>query len=61
MKHFFNPSSIAVVGASKHKTGHQILQNLRYGYKGSFTLSILIIRNRWDPLFLLPSKKFPIP
>ena len=34
MRHFFNPSSIAVVGASKHKTGHQIIQNLRYGYKG---------------------------
>jgi len=34
MRHFFNPSSMAVVGASKHKIGHQIIQNLLYGYKG---------------------------
>lgn len=35
MKTFFDPSSIAVVGASIHKRGHQIVQNLVSGYEGA--------------------------
>ncbi|MDY6953451.1 MAG: acetate--CoA ligase family protein [Thermodesulfobacteriota bacterium] len=38
LEHFFNPSSIAVVGASQNpgKIGYDILSNiLRYGYKGA--------------------------
>jgi len=38
LEHFFNPSSIAVVGASQNpgKIGHDILHNiLQYGYKGN--------------------------
>jgi len=34
MRKFFNPASIAVVGASQRKTGYQIIQNLLYGYRG---------------------------
>jgi acetyltransferase len=34
MKAFFNPTSIAVVGASTRKIGNQIIKNLLYGYKG---------------------------
>jgi acetyltransferase len=34
MKTFFNPTSIAVVGASTRKIGYQIIKNLLYGYKG---------------------------
>ena len=34
MKAFFKPSSIAVVGASPRRIGHQIMENLVYGYKG---------------------------
>jgi acyl-CoA synthetase (NDP forming) len=34
MRKFFNPASIAVVGASQRKTGFQIIQNLLYGYRG---------------------------
>jgi len=34
MKAFFNPASIAVVGASTRKIGNQIIKNLLYGYKG---------------------------
>jgi acetyltransferase len=38
LEHFFNPSSVAVVGASQNpgKIGHDILSNLlRYGFKGA--------------------------
>lgn len=35
MNTFFDPSSIAVIGASKHKLGGQVMNNLLYGYKGS--------------------------
>ena len=34
MRKFFNPASIAVVGASQRRTGFQIIQNLLYGYRG---------------------------
>jgi acyl-CoA synthetase (NDP forming) len=34
MRKFFNPASIAVVGASQRKTGYQLIQNLLYGYRG---------------------------
>jgi len=34
MKTFFNPASIAVVGASIRGIGHQIIKNLLYGYQG---------------------------
>ena len=32
---FFNPASIAVIGASNRKGGYQIVKNLLYGYKGA--------------------------
>jgi len=35
MDTFFHPASIAVVGASNHKGGYQIIRNLLYGYKGA--------------------------
>ena len=34
MHTFFNPGSIAVIGASTRKGGSQIVENLLYGYKG---------------------------
>jgi acyl-CoA synthetase (NDP forming) len=32
---FFNPSSVAVIGASNRKGGYQIIRNLLYGYDGT--------------------------
>jgi acyl-CoA synthetase (NDP forming) len=32
---FFNPSSIAVIGASNRKGGYQMVKNLLYGYNGA--------------------------
>ena len=34
MDSFFHPPSIAIVGGSTRKGGHQIIKNLLYGYKG---------------------------
>ena len=34
MNKFFNPTSIAVVGASTRRIGYQIIENLLYGYQG---------------------------
>jgi acyl-CoA synthetase (NDP forming) len=34
VKTFVNPTSIAVVGASTRRIGHQIIENLLYGYQG---------------------------
>ena len=34
MNKFFNPASIAVVGASTRRIGYQIIKNLLYGYRG---------------------------
>ncbi len=35
MEKFFNPGSVAVVGASPRRGGHQLLVNIRYGFRGS--------------------------
>lgn len=38
MKNFFHPRSIAVVGASTRRGGHQIIKNLLYGYSDNIYL-----------------------
>jgi acetyltransferase len=50
MDSFFNPSSVAVVGASPRKGGAQIIQNLLYGYQGA----IYPVNPRYEEIQGLP-------
>lgn len=50
MNTFFDPSSIAVIGASKHKLGGQVMNNLLYSYKGS----VYPVNPNYDKIYGIP-------